>query len=90
MDELFNAGLEGLCAKRSGRGVFVDLMVRTDVYATLGRDVCAAFCWRSGRRERVDDGRRKAGGSRPQLRGDLGGMVGVVALKIVRDVLRCL
>jgi hypothetical protein len=34
-----------------------------------------------GRRERVDDGRRKDGGSRPQLRGALGGMA-VVALGI--------
>lgn len=31
VDVLFNAGLPGLCANRSGRGVFVDLMVRIEV-----------------------------------------------------------
>jgi hypothetical protein len=66
VDVLFNAGLPGLCAKRSGRGVFVDLMVRTHVYATDGRDVGAALCWIRGRSERVEDGRRNAGGSKPQ------------------------
>jgi hypothetical protein len=76
---LFSAGLPGVCAKRSGRGVLVDLMVRMHVYATEGRDDCVALCWRRGRSERVDDGRRNAGGSRPQLRGATGGIIVVAA-----------
>jgi hypothetical protein len=84
VDVLFSAGLPGLCAKRSGRGVFVDLMVRMEVYAMHGDD--GAFCWMSGRRERVNDGRRKAGGSRPQLRGVLGGIGDVVVPVLVCDV----
>lgn len=85
VDVLFNAGLPGLCAKRSGRGVFVDLIVRTEVYAIAGRDDRVAFCGMRGMRERVDDGRRKAGGRRPQLRGVLGGIVDVVALQMGCD-----
>jgi hypothetical protein len=41
---LFSAGLPGVCAKRSGRGVLVDLMVRMHVYATEGRVDCVALC----------------------------------------------
>jgi hypothetical protein len=89
VDVLFNAGFPGLCAKRSGRGVFVDLMVRTDVYASDGRDDWAAFCCMRGMRERVDDGMRNAGGRSPQLRGVLGGIVYVVALQMGCDVSRC-
>jgi hypothetical protein len=90
LEVLFSAGLPGVCAKRSGRGVLVDLMPRMHVYATAGRDDCVAFCWRSGRSERVDDGRRNAGGSRPQLRGAMGGIMRVVAWRcclVVRVVL---
>jgi hypothetical protein len=76
---LFSAGVPGVCAKRSGRGLLVDLMPRVHVYATASRDDCVAFCWMRGRIERVDDGRRNAGGSRPQLRGAMGGIMGVVA-----------
>ena len=85
VDVLFKAGLPFLCAKRSGRGVLVDLMVRTEVYATVGRNDCVAFCCIRGRSERVDDGRRNAGGKRPQLRGVFGGMLDVVALQIGCD-----
>ena len=41
-------------------------------------EICCAFCWR---RQRADEGRRKDGGSKPQLRGALGGIVGVVLLR---------
>lgn len=54
------AGFVASYAKRSGRGVFVDLIVRIDV-----REV----------RECVEDGRRKGGGRRLQLSGGLGGIV---------------
>jgi hypothetical protein len=84
VDVLFSAGLPGLCAKRSGRGLLVDLMPRTHVYATHGRDVGAALCCRRGRSERVEDGRRNVGG-RGSNPGTLGGMVAVVAPKMVGD-----
>ena len=68
---LFSAGLLGLWAKRSGRGVLTDLMVRMVV--------CEGFAsGMRGRSDRVDDGRRSAGGRRPQLRGALGGIVLIV------------
>lgn len=41
---LFSAGLPGWCAKRSGRGVFVDLMVRTQVYVNAGLDIEVPLC----------------------------------------------
>jgi len=51
-------------------------MVRIDVYAMAGlEEICCAFCWR---RQRADEGMRKEGGSKPQLRGALGGIVVVV------------
>ena len=54
-------------------------MVRIDVYAMAGlEEMCCAFCWR---RQRADEGRRKDGGSKPQLRGALGGIVVVVLLR---------
>tara|TARA_R110002003_G_scaffold46_5_gene3772 strand:+ start:11976 stop:12215 length:240 start_codon:yes stop_codon:yes gene_type:complete len=62
-------------------------MVRMEVYAMHGDE--GAFCWMSGRRERVDDGRRKAGGSRAQLRGVLGGIGDVVVSVLACDVSRC-
>jgi hypothetical protein len=72
VEVLLSAGLPGLCEKRSGRGVFVDLMVRMHVCARQG---CVVDCWTSGR---MEDGRRNTGGREPQLRGALGGIVGVV------------
>ena len=45
----------------------MDFIVRIDVMGDM-REM-------RGRRVRVDDGRRKAGGSKPQLRGILGGIV---------------
>lgn len=74
VDVLFSAGLPGLCEKRSGRGVFVDLMVRIEVYAMASCEVCETFCWM---RKRVAEGMRKDGGSRAQLKGVLGGIVDV-------------
>lgn len=42
VEEAFSAGFEGLCAKRSGFGVKVDLMPR------MRRGVAeVALCWRS-------------------------------------------
>jgi hypothetical protein len=76
VDVLLSAGLPGLWAKRSGRGVLVDFMVRIEVYAMAGLEHCGAFCWT---RHRVADGRRKDGGSMPQLRGVLSGIVDVAA-----------
>jgi hypothetical protein len=74
VEVLLSAGVPGLCEKRSGRGVFVDLMVRMHVCAMQG---CEVDCWMSGRRE---EGRRKTGGREPQLRGALGGIVAVVVV----------
>jgi hypothetical protein len=71
VDVLFSAGFEGWCAKRSGFGVLVDLIVRMVVCEGLGGG-------RRGRRALVDEGRRKGGGRSPQLRGALGGIVLVV------------
>ena len=72
VDVLSRAGLEGWCAKRSGLGVKVDFMVRIDVYAIAGLHVCDdAFCWR---RHRADEGTRKDGGKRHQVKGTLGGI----------------
>jgi hypothetical protein len=69
VDVLFSAGLPGRWAKRSGRGVFVDLMVRMHVYEVAATEGCA------GIKDRIDGGRRNVGGSNPQLRGALGGIV---------------
>jgi hypothetical protein len=69
VDVLLSAGLPGRCAKRSGRGVFVDLIVRMHVYEVAATEGCA------GIRERIDEGSRNAGGNKPQLRGALGGIV---------------
>lgn len=68
-DVLFSAGLPGRWAKRSGRGVFVDLMVRMHVYEVAATAGCAGIS------ALIDDGRRNAGGNSPQLRGALGGIV---------------
>lgn len=73
VDVLFRAGLEGICANRSGRGVFVDLMVRTVVCDGLGEAVDNMSI-----EERVDEGNKKDWGERPQLRGALGGIVMIV------------
>jgi hypothetical protein len=73
VDVLLSAGLPGLCVKRSGRGVFVDLMVRMLVRVMDG-DVAVV----DGRNGRMDEGSRKAGGSEPQLSGVFGGIVYVV------------
>lgn len=67
VDVAVRAGFRGSWAKRSGRGVLVDFIVRIDVMGDV-RGI-------RGRRVRVDDGRRKAGGSNPQLKGGLGGIV---------------
>lgn len=80
MEVLFSAETPGLWAKRSGRGVFVDLMVRTGMYDG------AALCWKRGMRERVDDGRRKVGGRSAQLTGALGGIVVVVGCGVICGV----
>lgn len=56
VEVLFSAGLPGLWAKRSGRGVFVDLMVRMVIEG-------ATLCWCCWMRQRVGEGRRKVGGS---------------------------
>lgn len=61
-----SAGFRGSCAKRSGRGVLVDFIVRIDVMDDV-REI-------RGRIVRVDDGRRKEGGSSPQLMGGFGGI----------------
>lgn len=45
----------------------------------VGLDAADAFCWSRGRRARAADGRRNDGGSRPQLRGFVGAMVGVMS-----------
>lgn len=71
MDVLLRAGLEGWWAKRSGRGVFVDLIVRMETCEGFGRGATGI----KGIKERVDDGRRNEGGKRPQLRVALGGIV---------------
>jgi hypothetical protein len=68
VEVLLRAGLPGLCVKRSGRGVFVDLMVRIEVCDMHG---VAVFC----KNGRADEGIRKAGGREPQLSGVLGGIV---------------
>jgi hypothetical protein len=68
-DVLLRAGFLGWCAKRSGRGVLTDLMVRTIVCEG------AAQSGIEGSNERVDDGRKNDGGRMPQLRGALGGIV---------------
>lgn len=77
VDVLFRAGFFGWCAKRSGRGVFVDFMVRMVVCEGFGRWEESGI---SGIRERVDEGRRKDGGKRPQLRGALSGILKILAL----------
>lgn len=82
VEVLLSAGFPGLCAKRSGRGVFVDFIVLVDVYTMLGLDVCATFCWVMGIRERVAEGRRNDGGSMPQPRAVLGGIVDLAVWKI--------
>jgi hypothetical protein len=58
------AGFVASYAKRSGRGVLVDLIVLIDV---------------RGVRDCVEDGRRKDGGRIPQLSGGFGG-IGVVCV----------
>lgn len=70
VDVLLSAGLPGRWAKRSGRGVFVDLIPRMHVY-----DVAATEPGCAGIKVRIDDGSRNAGGNKPQLRGALGGIV---------------
>lgn len=75
-DVLFRAGFLGLCAKRSGRGVLTDLMVRTVVCEGFG--IVAAESGIRGTKERVDDRESNEGGKQPQLRGALGGIVAVV------------
>jgi hypothetical protein len=86
VDVLFSAGLPGRWAKRSGRGVFVDLIPRMHMCEGA---VMALGC--VGNKVRIDDGRRNTGGSRPQLRGAFGGIVwccGVDAwFRDVEDVL---
>lgn len=82
VDVEFRAGFEGWWANRSGRGVFVDLMPRIDVYAVLGRAICVALCWM---RERAEKGRRKDGGRRPQPRDALGGIVDIAACVMGRS-----
>ena len=72
-DVLFRAGFFGLWAKRSGRGVLTDLMVR--MVTCEGFESGAAAWGIRGSNDRVDDGRRKGGGRRPQLRGALGGIL---------------
>lgn len=48
VEVLFKAGLEGWCAKRSGFGEKVDLMVRIEVYASGEEDVGGVW-WRRHR-----------------------------------------
>ena len=60
-------------AKRSGRGVLTDLMVRMVVCEGFESGAAAFGIKESS--DRVDDGRRKGSGRRPQLRGALGGIV---------------
>jgi hypothetical protein len=74
VEVLFRACLPGLWEKRSGRGVFVDLIVRMEVYAMASLEDCEPFC---RMRKRVADGMRKDGGNKAQLRGVLGGIVDV-------------
>ena len=72
-----SAGRLGLWAKRSGRGVLMDLIDRRAVVA------------RNGEEEEVEEGRRKGGGRRPQLRGGLGGMAAVALVLVVTDLWCC-
>lgn len=72
-----SAGRLGLWAKRSGRGVLMDLMDRRAVVA------------RNGEEEVVEEGRRKGGGRRPQLRGGLGGMAAAALVLVVTDLWCC-
>lgn len=73
VEELLRAGLEGVWVKREGlRWAEMDFMVRM-VVVRLGLEVRGKRV--RDRTERVDEGRRKDGGSAPQLRGALGGIV---------------
>ena len=72
-----SAGSLGLWAKRSGRGVLMDLMDRRAVVARNGAEVVGEV------------GRRKGGGRRPQLRGGLGGMAAAALMLVVIDLWCC-